>query len=37
MVGIDTFGASAPADQLYKHFGITVEAVVDAARGQLKG
>ena len=36
-LGIDTFGASAPADQLYKHFGITVEAVVDAARGQLKG
>ena len=37
VVGIDTFGASAPADQLYKHFGITVEAVVDAAKAQLKG
>ncbi|MBY4597882.1 transketolase [bacterium BD-1] len=32
VVGIDQFGASAPADQLYKHFGITVEAVVDAAK-----
>jgi len=31
-VGIDSFGASAPADQLYTHFGITVEAVVAAAR-----
>ena len=32
VVGIDTFGASAPADKLYKHFGITTEAVVAAAR-----
>ena len=32
VIGIDTFGASAPADQLYLHFGITVEAAVDAAR-----
>ena len=32
VVGIDTFGASAPAGDLYKHFGITVEAVVAAAR-----
>jgi len=31
-VGIDTFGASAPAEHLYHHFGITVEAVVDAAK-----
>ncbi|WP_225766348.1 transketolase [Stenotrophomonas sp. Marseille-Q4652] len=36
VVGIDTFGASAPADQLYKHFGITVEAVVDAAKAQVQ-
>ncbi|MEO7198619.1 MAG: transketolase [Dokdonella sp.] len=35
VVGIDSFGASAPADALYKHFGITVEAVVDAAKAQL--
>ena len=32
VIGIDRFGASAPADALYKHFGITVEAVVEAAR-----
>ncbi|GAB2497163.1 transketolase [Arenimonas alkanexedens] len=32
VVGIDSFGASAPADQLYAHFGITVEAVVAAAK-----
>ncbi|HEU0151773.1 MAG TPA: transketolase [Arenimonas sp.] len=32
VVGIDSFGASAPADQLYAHFGITVDAVVAAAK-----
>ncbi len=32
VVGIDTFGASAPADQLYKHFGITTAHVVEAAK-----
>jgi transketolase len=32
VVGIDSFGASAPADQLYTHFGITAEAVVAAAK-----
>ena len=32
VVGIDSFGASAPAGDLYKHFGITVDAVVAAAR-----
>ena len=31
VVGIDQFGASAPADKLYQHFGITADAVVDAA------
>ena len=31
-IGLNTFGASAPAEQLYKHFGITVEAVREAAR-----
>jgi transketolase len=35
VIGIDSFGASAPIDALYKYFGITVEAVVDAARGLL--
>ena len=32
VIGIDTFGASAPAGDLYKHFGITVDAVVAAAK-----
>ena len=31
-VGMRGFGASAPAQALYKHFGITAEAVVAAAR-----
>ncbi len=31
-VGMDGFGASAPAEVLYKHFGITVEALVAAAK-----
>jgi len=35
VVGLDTFGASAPADKLYQHFGITTEAVVAAAKAQL--
>jgi transketolase len=32
VVGIDSFGASAPIDALYKHFNITVDAVVAAAK-----
>jgi len=32
VIGIDSFGASAPAEQLYAHFGITVDAVVAAAK-----
>jgi transketolase len=35
VIGLDSFGASAPADKLYQHFGITTEAVVAAARAQL--
>jgi transketolase len=30
VVGIDAFGASAPAEALFRHFGFTVEHVVDA-------
>lgn len=29
VVGIDSFGESAPADVLFKHFGFTVENVVN--------
>jgi transketolase len=32
VVGIDTFGASAPAEALFRHFGFTVEHVVDAVK-----
>jgi transketolase len=34
-VGMDSFGASAPYQQLYEHFGITVDAVVKAAKSLL--
>ncbi|SDZ31320.1 transketolase [Jannaschia faecimaris] len=34
-VGMDGFGASAPSDVLYEHFGITAEAVAKAAREML--
>lgn len=32
IVGMDGFGASGPAGELYKHFGITIEAVVSAVK-----
>ncbi len=35
VVGIDRFGESAPADQLFKEFGFTVENVVKAVEGVL--
>jgi transketolase len=35
-VGMSSFGASAPADELYAHFGITAEAVATAAKTLLK-
>ena len=31
-VGIDRFGASAPFQEIYRHYGITAEAVADAVR-----
>ncbi|WP_343562235.1 transketolase [Kiloniella sp. b19] len=34
-VGMTGFGASAPADQLYKHFNITSDAIVDAVKARL--
>jgi transketolase len=34
-VGMDSFGASAPAGQLYEHFGITADAVVAEAKKRL--
>ena len=35
-IGMDDFGASAPAPQLFKHFGITADAIVAAAQNALK-
>lgn len=34
-IGMSTFGASAPIKDLYEHFGITAEAVVEAAKTAL--
>jgi transketolase len=31
-VGLDTYGASAPFKEIYKHRGLTAEAVFDKAR-----
>jgi transketolase len=35
VVGIDTFGESAPAGALFKHFGFTTERVVAAVKSVL--
>ncbi|HPF74809.1 MAG TPA: transketolase C-terminal domain-containing protein, partial [Xanthomonadaceae bacterium] len=35
VIGMTTFGASAPASDLFKYFGITVEKVVEAAKALL--
>ncbi|MFC0400514.1 transketolase [Paraburkholderia rhizosphaerae] len=35
VVGIDTFGESAPAGALFKHFGFTVENVVETVKATL--
>jgi transketolase len=34
-VGMSSFGASAPANTLYKHFGITTDRIVAEARAAL--
>ena len=35
VVGIDTFGESAPAGELFKQFGFTVENVVEVTKSVL--
>ena len=35
MIGIDSFGASAPAPELYAHFGLTPEAISQRVRQRL--
>jgi transketolase len=36
VVGMSSFGASAPIKVLYEHFGITAHAVMDAVKGVVK-
>ncbi len=36
MVSMKGFGASGPGGQLFEHFGITTQAVVDAVKETLK-
>jgi transketolase len=35
IIGIDSFGASAPANELFEHFGLTVENVSNAVKKLL--
>jgi len=35
VIGIASFGESAPAKDLYQHFGITAAAVVGAVKERL--
>jgi transketolase len=32
VIGMTDYGASGPAKEVYKHYGITAEAVAEAAR-----
>ena len=34
-IGIDRFGASAPADQLYDYFGLTADKIVPQIKARL--
>ena len=36
VVGIASFGESAPAKDLYAHFGITAQRVADAVRSRVR-
>ena len=37
VVGIDTFGESAPAEDLFTHFKLTASNVADTVRAVLQG
>ncbi|ROO27771.1 transketolase [Salinisphaera orenii MK-B5] len=37
VIGVDDFGASAPGDEVYRHFGLTADAVAEALREQVRG
>jgi transketolase len=36
IIGMDGFGASAPAGVLYEKFGITTPAIIEAAKALVK-
>ena len=36
-IGIDRFGASAPAEDLYRKFGLTADAIVPQIMNKLNG
>ena len=36
VMGVDTYGESAPAGELFKHFGLTVDAVTERAKALLR-
>ncbi|MEO0561496.1 MAG: transketolase [Chloroflexota bacterium] len=36
-IGVDTFGASAPYEKIYEAFGLTADAVVEAAKRVIAG
>jgi transketolase len=35
-IGIDSFGESAPAEELYAHFGLTVESICSRIKQKLE-
>jgi transketolase len=35
-IGMETFGASAPAGALYKHFGFTAERIAESGRAVVE-
>ena len=37
IIGMTSYGASAPLEDMLPHFGFTVEKVVEAAKGQVAG
>ncbi len=36
IIGMDGFGASGPAEQLYEYFGITADEIIDSVKNSLK-
>jgi transketolase len=36
MLGVDTFGESAPGPDVYKHFGLTAEHLADVVQKQVR-